>query len=154
MSEVSVENLAIADSLAEVSVTIARVANQESVTGDITVTRSQRAVLRYLSAKGPCAMFDLASGAGVTPPTMTSTIKILVRKKLVDRRHDDVDWRTVLISVSDLGRQTLANVASQQSRQIGMAIQQLPAEQRAMLMVALPSLRALAQSLDQPAAEE
>ncbi len=147
MAEISSEFTILANALADAAVKIARVVNRESVAGDVSVTRSQRAVLHYLVHHGPSAMLDLASGVGVTAPTMTSTIKILLRKNLVDRRHDDVDWRTVLISISDYGRQALANAAVQQSVEIGTAIQQLPAEQRAMLMVALPSLRALAESL-------
>src|SRR5579872_1158424 len=68
-----------------------------------SVTRSQLAALRYLAEHGTCGMHTLAAGVGVTSPTMTSTIKLLIDKGLVERRHDDRDWRKVLITPTPSG---------------------------------------------------
>jgi DNA-binding MarR family transcriptional regulator len=88
-------------------------------------------------------MRALAAGVGVTSPTMTSTIKLLVKKGLVERDHDQGDWRKVLITASSRG--LAAEHAFMESRldALGGALERLTAEQRAMLLVAMPALRAL-----------
>ena len=108
------------------------------------LSRSQLATLSYLTEHGACAMQDLAAGVGVTPATMTSTVKLLVRKGLVERRHDEEDWRTVRVSASSLGTQAQEQSLHARTAALAGAIQSLSAEHRALLMVALPALRALA----------
>jgi DNA-binding MarR family transcriptional regulator len=88
-------------------------------------------------------MLDLAAGVRVTAPTMTSTIKILVRKGFVDRRHDERDWRTVVVSISETGIAAMKAATSGRIISIAEAIQTLAPDHRAMLTVALPALKEL-----------
>jgi DNA-binding MarR family transcriptional regulator len=108
------------------------------------VTRSQLAALRILAQRESCTMQELAASVGVTSPTMTSTVKLLVKKGYVDRRHGEQDWRTVRISISPSGREAQQHALDQRVLAFAEAVQSLSAEQRAMLMVSLPALRALA----------
>lgn len=115
------------------------------------VTSSQLAALRVLAERESCTMQELAAGAGVTSPTMTSTVKLLIKKGLVDRRHGEDDWRTVRISITPQGREAQHEAQDTRMLAFARAVQSLPPEQRAMLMVALPSLRALAAAVNSTA---
>lgn len=108
------------------------------------LSRSQLAILRYLARHGSCKMRDLAAGLGVTPATMTAPIKLLVRAGLVEREHDDADWRSVRVMVTPQGLATQDEADATRSRVVGRALAALSAEHRALLMVSLPALRALA----------
>lgn len=108
------------------------------------VTRSQLAALRYLAEHGTSEMRELAAGVGVTSPTMTSTVKLLVKKGLLDRQHDQTDWRKVLITATPAGIAAQQQFAGTRAAALARALATLTPEQRAMLIVALPALRALA----------
>jgi DNA-binding MarR family transcriptional regulator len=108
------------------------------------LSRSQLAILRYLASHGPCAMHELASGLSVTPATMTAPIKLLVRTGLVERRHDDDDWRSVRVQVTEQGMSAQSVADSSRARVVAHALEALSAEHRALLTVSLPALRALA----------
>jgi DNA-binding MarR family transcriptional regulator len=107
------------------------------------VTETQLAALHFLARHGTSEMRVLAVGVGVTSPTMTSTIKLLVKKGLVERDHDHEDWRKVLITASARGLAAEAAFMESRLRALGDALERLTAEQRAMLLVAMPALRAL-----------
>jgi DNA-binding MarR family transcriptional regulator len=108
------------------------------------VTASQLAALRYLAAHGTSEMHTLAAGAGVTAPTMTATIKVLARKGLVDREHDEQDWRKVLITATARGKAAYEEYLERRQRALTDALARLSDEHRALLLVSLPALRALA----------
>ena len=95
---------ALGSDLLEVSSAIARLADRDLEANGTTITKSQIAVLGHIADHGPTAMLDLAAAIGVTGPTMTATVRILLRKGLVDRTHDERDWRVVLVSITDAGR--------------------------------------------------
>ena len=139
--------VALGTSILEASTAIARIVDAAVDVQGVTITKSQMAVLRHLADRGPSAMLDLAAAIGVTGPTMTSTVRILLRKDLIERRHDLHDWRTVLVSISDAGRTAVDSVLAARRRAVARAITDLPADQRALLTVALPALRGLAASI-------
>jgi DNA-binding MarR family transcriptional regulator len=137
----------LASALLDAATAVARVERMDVATASVGVTSSQLVVLRQLAEHGPSAMLDLAAGVGVTGPTMTSTVRILLRKGLAERRHEEVDWRTVLVSITDLGRVALTAAGAQRVALISGAMQTLSVEQRALLTVALPALQALGRKL-------
>jgi DNA-binding MarR family transcriptional regulator len=148
--EAQSEFYTLAAGILDAAVSIARRRSPDAEEGEANVTRSQLAVLTYLHTHGTCAMLDLAAGVGVTAPTMTSTIKILVRKGLVDRQHAEHDWRTVLVTITEIGVGAMTAASSGRIRGVAKAIESLPPEHRAMIMVALPALRELGARLDSP----
>ena len=109
-----------------------------------TLSRSQLAVLQALAEREEFGMLELAAAVGVTGPTMTATVKLLVKKGYITRRHSDENWRSVRISITERGRQAREQAVRQRVETLAQAIAGLSAEQRAMLMIALPALRALA----------
>jgi DNA-binding MarR family transcriptional regulator len=111
------------------------------------VTRSQLTTLRYLAEHGTCEMHELAAGVGVTSPTMTSTVKLLVKKGLVERRHHEQDWRKVQITATPAGLAAQQEFAGARAEALARAFSALSAEQRALLIVSLPALRALAREV-------
>ena len=108
------------------------------------LSRSQLAILRYLAHHGPSKMRDLAEGLAVTPATMTAPIKLLARTGLVERQHDDKDWRSVRVDITEAGRAVQSGADASRSQPVAAALATLSAEHRALLMVSLPALRALA----------
>jgi len=113
--------------------------------GGTGVTSSQLTVLGYLLTHDECTMQELASGLGVTSATMTAAVKLLVKNGLVARKHDDEDWRTVRITLDDAGRAAHDRFMRTRIDTLATVLQTLPAEHRALLLVCLPALRALAQ---------
>src|SRR5664280_1995526 len=83
------------------------------------------ALLDAATAVARVERLDVAAGVGVTGPTMTSTVRILLRKGLAERRHEEVDWRTVLVSITDLGRVALTAAGAQRVALISGAMQAL-----------------------------
>ncbi len=140
--------------LLEAAAAIAHIADRDVEAHGVVITRSQAAVLRRLADSGPSSMLDLAAAIGVTGPTMTATVRILLRKGLVDRRHDDKDWRQVRVSITDSGREAVAVEISTRLQIVARALAGLSAEQRALLTVSLPSLRGLAAALAREGRDE
>jgi DNA-binding MarR family transcriptional regulator len=58
-------------------------------------------------ADGPRTNRQLAEAAGVTSPTATRMIDVLVSRGVVTRVEDPADRRAVLISLTDAGREAL-----------------------------------------------
>ncbi|HXT35679.1 MAG TPA: MarR family transcriptional regulator [Chloroflexota bacterium] len=108
------------------------------------LSRSQLAILRFLAQHGPSKMRDLAEGLAVTPATMTAPIKLMARTGLVERQHDDTDWRSVRVDITEAGRAAQGGADASRSQPVAAALATLSAEHRALLMVSLPALRALA----------
>jgi DNA-binding MarR family transcriptional regulator len=114
------------------------------------LSRSQLAILRFLAGHGPSAMHELAAGLSVTPATMTAPIKLLVRAGLVERQHDDNDWRSVRVRVTEQGMTIQAGADATHAQAVSRALAGLSAEHRALLTVSLPALRALAAAVRPP----
>ena len=114
------------------------------------ISRSQLVALHYLAEHGTVEMQRLAAGVGVSAPTMTATVRLLREKGLVSREHDEVDMRRVRIAATDAGLHAQASFAAGRSDTVAAAIARLGPEQRAMLLVALPALRAVAAELGGP----
>jgi DNA-binding MarR family transcriptional regulator len=65
---------------------------------DLTV--SQLEIMAYLYEHKAAKMSDLANNAGVKMSTMTDTIDRLHNLGLVERKHDEKDRRSIVISIS------------------------------------------------------
>jgi DNA-binding MarR family transcriptional regulator len=92
-------------------------------------------------ADGPLTNRQVAEQAGVSSPTATRMLDLLVSRRLVTRLDDPVDRRAVLISLTPAGREALAAKLAeveQGRRKIAAALE--PEEQR----VAADLLRRLA----------
>jgi DNA-binding MarR family transcriptional regulator len=68
---------------------------------------SQWATLRRI-ARGPCTMSELARHKGVSLPTISKSVDMLVRRAWVERFVDDTDRRQTLVRLTSGGRRVLA----------------------------------------------
>ena len=68
---------------------------------------SQWATLRRI-ARGPCTMSELARHKGVSLPTISKSVDMLVRRGWVERFVDDTDRRQTLVRLTAGGRRVLA----------------------------------------------
>jgi len=69
---------------------------------------SQWATLRRIS-RGPCTMSEVARHKGVSLPTISKSVDMLVRRGWVERFVDDTDRRQTLVRLTSGGRKVLAD---------------------------------------------
>ena len=67
------------------------------------ITYSQFRVLNCLLKKGPMSQKEILKLVSVTPATLTGTVDILEKKKLVYRKAESEDARTKIIYLTEQG---------------------------------------------------
>lgn len=88
--------------------TVARLGRQvEIALARIDLTTAQYRALVQLG-EGAEASSSLAAKLAVSRPTVTAVVEGLVQRGLVDRWHSDEDRRRVSVSLTEAGRQALA----------------------------------------------
>jgi MarR family transcriptional regulator, organic hydroperoxide resistance regulator len=113
------------------------------------LTLSQYALLRPLGERPESRVRDLATAAGITPPTATRILDALERRGLVTRSPSSSDRRAVVVCLTAEGRELLeAQRAWVRDRQRAF-FEALPPSERA---VAPNLLRELAALIDELAA--
>lgn len=68
--------------------------------------------ISILNREGPSTAGALAAAASITSGSMTATIDKLVLNNLVAREQSSVDRRSVVVDLTDAGRETMAWVIS------------------------------------------
>lgn len=114
----------------------ARRARGRAETGTSGLTMSQWHLLQPL-AEGPRQVGELASAAGVTPPTATRMLDGLAKQGLIERAPKDTDRRCVMIAATDDGRQAIATKRRQAAavrRRIAHTLEPDEREQAAALL--------------------
>jgi MarR family transcriptional regulator, organic hydroperoxide resistance regulator len=94
------------------------------------LTLAQYYVLAQLREQQALAVCQLADGAAVAPPTATRLIDGLERAGLVERSRSESDRRTVLVSLTDAGRQALKRKQAQIARRRRAIYERLEPEER------------------------
>lgn len=74
---------------------------------DESLTLSQYALLQALSERETARVQELATEAGVTPPTATRILDALERRAIVSRSRSAEDRRGVTVALTELGREAL-----------------------------------------------
>jgi len=89
------------------------------------VSTTQSAVLLYLRNDDPVSIGDVAETIGIKITSMSGLIDRMQKKGLIRRTRDSVDARTVLLSLTDLGRtvadETGPNIRKANDRMLGAA---------------------------------
>ena len=107
----------------------------------LSLTGTQRLALYELGTNGPVRLVRLAQLLGVTAPTASRAVDVLVAKGLVERQPDPEDRRAQRIDLTDDGharfdeRQALARDA------FAPAVRGLSREERAQLRAILARVR-------------
>jgi DNA-binding MarR family transcriptional regulator len=103
----------------------------------------QLSALATLDKHGPLRSGELAAREAVTAPTMTRVLSSLAERGLVRREPDPTDARSIRVSLSPAGVETLARNRSERTALLGARVARLTQEQRTALVAALPALEAL-----------
>ena len=96
--------------------------------------------LRRLERNGPSRLCELHAPEGVSQPAMTQLVTRLEKEGLARRGSDPEDGRAVVVSITDAGREAVARRREGRSRALATLLEQLPAEEHAALVAALPAL--------------
>jgi DNA-binding MarR family transcriptional regulator len=104
--------------------------------------------LSTLEQTGPRRVTDLAGCEGVAQPSMTALVSALERSGLVERRADPHDGRVVLVALSSGGLDYIRTRQRAVVEVFAQLVEQLPADQIAALVSAIPALTYL-QTLDE-----
>ena len=94
------------------------------------LTLAQYYLLVQLKGDTTRALYQLAEGAGIAAPTATRLVDGLERAGLVERRRSDTDRRTVLVSLTDAGRERLRRKQAQIARRRRTIYERLEPEER------------------------
>jgi DNA-binding MarR family transcriptional regulator len=106
---------------------------------------SQGAVLGRLDRQGTASIGELAAAERVRPQSMAQTVYDLEALGLIARRADPTDGRRVLVELTELGIETLAEDRRKREGWLAQAIvEDLAAEDQEVLRRAVELLRRLA----------
>jgi DNA-binding MarR family transcriptional regulator len=103
----------------------------------------QFSALATLDKQGPLRSGELAAREAVTAPTMTRVLAALADRGLITREADPTDARSVRVSLSAAGVESLDRIRSERTALLGARIARLSAAQRAALISGLSALEAL-----------
>ena len=103
--------------------------------------------LRRLERSGPSRLCELHAPEGVSQPAMTQLVTRLEKEGLARRGSDPEDGRAVVVSITDAGREAVARRREGRTRALAALLEQLPAEEHAALVAALPALDRLSDLL-------
>jgi DNA-binding MarR family transcriptional regulator len=128
---------------ARLRLAIGRLARRIRLDTEYGLPPLQHAALATIEVYGPIRLGELAQREGVTAPTMSRVLASLDERGLVARRPDPDDARSVLLSLTDAGRDVLATVRSAHTAMLAARLHRLSAEQVLSLGAALPILELL-----------
>ncbi|MBW5253178.1 MarR family transcriptional regulator [Streptomyces poriferorum] len=93
-----------------------------SSSSESLLTPTQRSVLARLEDGGPATTADLARAEFVRPQSMRLTLGALEEQGLIARAPDPADGRKSVVSVTDTGRTTLAEVRAAKRNWLAEAV--------------------------------
>ena len=120
-----------------------RLANERHPDNELSL--GAMAVLGCLYGNGELSVGELAAHERVQPPSMTRIVNCLEDGGYVARRPHDTDRRQVVVVLSELGRDTVLADRARRDAWLARKLQDLTAEERAVLRKAAPILEQLAQ---------
>ncbi len=118
-----------------VSDAVRRIPRELSLTSASTLATLERA--------GPRRITDLAAIEGVTQPAMTVLVRVLEQSGLIERRGDPTDKRVALVAVTEAGATYVQARRRAGADAFVRLIDELPADEIAALVAAIPALEHL-----------
>jgi DNA-binding MarR family transcriptional regulator len=131
--------------LRRVVLRLARQLNATSVGEGLTPT--QASVLGSVANRGPLGLAELTEVEGLNPTMLSRVVGKLDSFGLIRRLRDPDDFRAARVEVTSEGRQAYQRIAAQRAAIISECVADLPADQEAALVAALPALENLAEGL-------
>jgi DNA-binding MarR family transcriptional regulator len=112
------------------------------------VSLARARTLATLDREGARRLTDLASLEQVAQPTMSALIGRLEADGLVSRSGHESDGRTVVVSITDAGRDCLARLIERRSHSLKHALARLPPKDRDAISAAMPALSHLLEMME------
>ena len=106
--------------------------------GPLSLTAAS--TLRRLERSGPHRLCELYAPEGISQPAMTQLVTRLEKEGLARRGSDPADGRAVVVSITETGREAVARRREGRTRALSALLEQLPAEDHAAIVAALPAL--------------
>ena len=110
---------------------------------ELRATPGQLSLLRVLVEHERCTMQELADHLAVAPSTATAMVKRLLAQGYVERSHDDINWRTVWVKPTELGRLAVHVFDQARLNSLRRRLDRLSEAERASILAALPALQHL-----------
>jgi DNA-binding MarR family transcriptional regulator len=108
---------------------------------------SKLSILSRLHHAGPLTATDLAGYEQLQPQSLTRLLADLEQRNYISRRRDEIDRRQMLIQITPVGREILAQGARQQDTWLANAmLSSLTQAERRILSVAAELLEQLAET--------
>ena len=131
MSRTTLETAALAHDLRLAVMRLSRRLRNQRV--DTSVTLTHLAALSTLQRNGPMSPGELAAHERVQPPSMTRVVVALEGMGLVTRSPHPTDGRQVVIDLTPAAEELLGAEARAREAWLAGVLQQLTAEERAVL---------------------
>ncbi|WIB16138.1 MarR family transcriptional regulator [Curtobacterium sp. MCPF17_050] len=111
---------------------------------DTSVTDAQFSALALLHRDGPMTLADLSRAEGVTPPSMTKTVDVLIGRGLLTKDDHGDDRRKVLLCPTPAGAELVAETRQRRDDWLSPRLTALTAAERRTLAAATDVMRKLA----------
>lgn len=122
-----------------------RIARRNRFESVVAIAPHQFAVLSRIGC-GPAGAGELAEWERVSAPTMSRTIGALADAGWVERSDDPADGRRVIVTITESGRQLLAQTRRARDEWMAVRLEGLTPDEVARLEDALPLLERIATS--------
>jgi len=133
------------DDVARLRAVIGRLSRKLNASvADVGFSPSQLSVLGSIARRGPLGVGELAELEGINPTMLSRIVGKLHDADLIARIADPDDGRAVVVQVTSAGRKLHQRVQALRSKALADQLANIPADQTAELMAALPALEALA----------
>jgi len=131
--------------LRRVVLALARRLNAASVGEGLTPT--QASVLSILAYRGQLGLAELPEMEGLNPTMLSRVVGRLDAFGLIRRLRDPDDFRAARVEVTPEGTRAFERISAQRAEIISECVAELPPDQEAALVAALPALESLSESL-------
>ncbi|MDA0159056.1 MarR family winged helix-turn-helix transcriptional regulator [Solirubrobacter ginsenosidimutans] len=108
---------------------------------------SELEVMRLLVRRPGASVNDVAAGLRLQPANVSTTVRSLEARGLVERRRDERDGRVVRLHPTALALEHREQQEASWGEALSRALEDLPPADAAQLRAAAPALRALAATL-------
>lgn len=101
-------------------------------------------------SNGSCSVSELARHQAVSLPTMSRSVDMLVRRKLLERTIDEQDRRQMRVRLTPEGKDVVADVWRRSERHVGRILEDLSVDEQGSVLAALDVLERLLNSPEEP----
>jgi DNA-binding MarR family transcriptional regulator len=101
---------------------------------DIGLSRPAISLLTWVSASPGCGVVDIARGVQLSPPTVSVSIRRLVKGGLLERHNHPEDRRSRPIFLTPKGEEFMTRIRSHQTRMFKVFLAGLTADEQEQLL--------------------